>query len=58
MCFPSGPLFIAALKLNTVITTLQMIKHPHIVRLVDVVETDRYIGIVLEYASGEFLLYS
>lgn len=31
-----------------------MIKHPHIVRLVDVVETDRYIGIVLEYASGGY----
>lgn len=30
-----------------------MVRHPHIVRLVDVVETDRYIGIVLEYASGK-----
>ena len=27
-------------------------KHPNIVRLYDVIETDKYIGIILEYASG------
>ena len=32
-------------------------RHPHIVRLHEVVETDKYIGIVLEYASGELPLY-
>ncbi|KAK9894120.1 Pkinase-domain-containing protein, partial [Cystobasidium minutum MCA 4210] len=41
-----------SLKVQREIDVLRMIKHPHIVRLVDVVETDRYIGIVLEYASG------
>lgn len=30
----------------------QTIKHPNIVRLYDVIETDKYIGIILEYASG------
>lgn len=30
----------------------QLIKHPNIVRLYDVIETDKYIGIILEYASG------
>jgi len=28
------------------------LKHPNIVRLYDVIETDKYIGIILEYASG------
>ena len=27
-------------------------KHPNIVRLYDVIETDKYIGIIIEYASG------
>lgn len=31
---------------------MQTIKHPNIVRLYDVIETDKYIGIILEYASG------
>ena len=31
----------------------QLVKHPNIVRLHDVIETEKYIGIVLEYASGE-----
>ena len=30
----------------------QILKHPNIVRLYDVIETDKYIGIILEYASG------
>ena len=33
-------------------SSTQTIKHPNIVRLYDVIETDKYIGIVLEYASG------
>ncbi|KAJ7788938.1 hypothetical protein B0H14DRAFT_3162342 [Mycena olivaceomarginata] len=28
------------------------LKHPNIVRLYDVIETDKYIGIIIEYASG------
>lgn len=31
----------------------QDMRHPNIVRLYEVIESDRYIGIVLEYASGE-----
>ncbi|KAF4611670.1 hypothetical protein D9613_003682 [Agrocybe pediades] len=31
---------------------LGSLKHPNIVRLYDVIETDKYIGIILEYASG------
>lgn len=34
------------------LTPPQTINHPNIVRLYDVIETDKYIGIVLEYASG------
>ena len=32
--------------------SFQTLKHPNIVRLYDVIETDKYIGIILEYASG------
>lgn len=33
---------------------MQAVRHPNIVRLYDVIETEKYIGIVLEYASGSF----
>jgi protein-serine/threonine kinase len=33
-------------------SNVQTLKHPNIVRLYDVIETDKYIGIILEYASG------
>lgn len=32
--------------------------HPNIVKLYDVFETDRYIGIIMEYASGELLYWT
>ena len=38
--------------LDPVWTQIQMLKHPNIVRLYDVIETDKYIGIILDYASG------
>ncbi|KLO16569.1 Pkinase-domain-containing protein [Schizopora paradoxa] len=39
-------------KVEREIEVLRTIKHPNIVRLYDVIETDKYIGIILEYASG------
>ncbi|KIY48544.1 Pkinase-domain-containing protein, partial [Fistulina hepatica ATCC 64428] len=39
-------------KVEREIEVLRTLKHPHIVRLYDVIETDKYIGIILEYASG------
>ncbi|KAJ6480655.1 kinase-like domain-containing protein [Mycena vulgaris] len=39
-------------KIAREIEILDMLKHPNIVRLYDVIETDKYIGIILEYASG------
>ncbi|CAE6475131.1 unnamed protein product [Rhizoctonia solani] len=39
-------------KVEREIEVLRKINHPNIVRLYDVIETDKYIGIVLEYASG------
>jgi protein-serine/threonine kinase len=39
-------------KINREITILRELSHPNIVRLHEMVETDRYIGIILEYASG------
>jgi len=32
--------------------------HPNIVKLYDVFETERYIGIIMEYASGKLLILS
>ncbi|KAH9919031.1 kinase-like domain-containing protein [Fomitopsis serialis] len=39
-------------KVEREIEVLKSLKHPNIVRLYDVIETDKYIGIILEYASG------
>ncbi|OZJ02239.1 hypothetical protein BZG36_04544 [Bifiguratus adelaidae] len=39
-------------KVEREILALRRVRHPNIVRLYDVIETERYIGIVLEYASG------
>ncbi|KAG8874723.1 hypothetical protein FRB97_005681 [Tulasnella sp. 331] len=39
-------------KIEREIEVLKNIRHPNIVRLYDVIETDKYIGIILEYASG------
>ncbi|TFK47142.1 Pkinase-domain-containing protein [Heliocybe sulcata] len=39
-------------KIEREIEVLRSLKHPNIVRLYDVIETDKYIGIILEYASG------
>lgn len=29
------------------------VKHPNIVRLFDVIETEKYIGIILDFANGK-----
>ncbi|KAM0747996.1 Pkinase-domain-containing protein [Meredithblackwellia eburnea MCA 4105] len=39
-------------KVRREIEVLKAVRHPNIVRLYDVIETEKYIGIVLEYASG------
>ncbi|KAJ3392871.1 hypothetical protein HDU84_003355 [Entophlyctis sp. JEL0112] len=39
------------------ITTLQMLDHPYVVSLKEVVETDTYIGLVLQYAPGGELFH-
>ncbi|KAH6904456.1 CAMK/CAMKL/Kin4 protein kinase [Coprinopsis sp. MPI-PUGE-AT-0042] len=39
-------------KVEREIEVLRTLKHPNIVRLYDVIETDKYIGIILECASG------
>ncbi|KAG9018236.1 hypothetical protein FRB90_011805 [Tulasnella sp. 427] len=39
-------------KIEREIEVLRHLKHPNIVRLYDVIETDKYIGIIIEYASG------
>lgn len=40
-------------KVRREIDVLKAVRHPNIVRLYDVIETEKYIGIVLEYASGK-----
>ncbi|KAG0272382.1 hypothetical protein BGZ95_011875 [Linnemannia exigua] len=39
-------------KIGREISVLRTIRHPNIIALYDVIETERYIGIVIEYASG------
>ncbi|KAG0294044.1 hypothetical protein BGZ98_001933 [Dissophora globulifera] len=39
-------------KISREISVLRTIRHPNIIALFDVIETERYIGIVIEYASG------
>ncbi|KAI8376026.1 kinase-like domain-containing protein, partial [Radiomyces spectabilis] len=39
-------------KVEREIAVLKTLKHPYIVKLFNVIETDKYIGIILEYASG------
>ncbi|CAG8644428.1 12052_t:CDS:2, partial [Acaulospora morrowiae] len=39
-------------KIEREIGVLRRVMHPNIVKLYDVFETDRYIGIIMEYASG------
>ncbi|KAF4978956.1 hypothetical protein FZEAL_4753 [Fusarium zealandicum] len=39
-------------KIYREVSILRRVQHPNIVRLIDKVETDRHIGIILEYASG------
>ncbi|KAG0362916.1 hypothetical protein BGZ54_008428 [Gamsiella multidivaricata] len=39
-------------KIGREIAVLRTIRHPNIITLFDVIETERYIGIVIEYASG------
>ncbi|KAJ1656576.1 hypothetical protein IWQ61_003870 [Dispira simplex] len=39
-------------KINREIAALKTVQHSHIVQLYEILETDRYIGIVMEYASG------
>ncbi|KAL7412252.1 kinase-like domain-containing protein, partial [Mrakia frigida] len=39
-------------KVTREINVLKDVKHPNIVRLFDVIETDKYIGIILEFANG------
>lgn len=39
-------------KIHREIAILEQLSHPNIVRLHEMAETDRYIGIILEYASG------
>ncbi|KAF9344682.1 hypothetical protein BGX26_004040, partial [Mortierella sp. AD094] len=39
-------------KIGREISVLRTIRHPNIIALFDVIETERYIGIVIEYASG------
>jgi len=39
-------------KIHREINALKRLRHPNIVRLVEVLQNEKYVGIVLEYASG------
>ncbi|OCF34581.1 CAMK/CAMKL/KIN4 protein kinase [Kwoniella heveanensis BCC8398] len=43
---------VRASKVEREIDVLKTLKHPNIVRMFDVIDTEKYIGIVLEYAGG------
>lgn len=45
-------------KIEREITVLKQVHHPNIVKCYEVIETEKYIGIILEYASGTFLVLS
>ncbi|ORX82673.1 Pkinase-domain-containing protein [Basidiobolus meristosporus CBS 931.73] len=40
------------IKIKREVNVLSSLDHPNIVRLFEVIETDKYIGIIIEYASG------
>ncbi|KAK9760966.1 hypothetical protein K7432_014501 [Basidiobolus ranarum] len=40
------------IKIKREVNVLRSLDHPNIVRLFEVIETDQYIGIIIEYASG------
>ncbi|KAI8877368.1 Pkinase-domain-containing protein [Backusella circina FSU 941] len=39
-------------KVEREISVLKTLRHPYIVKLISVIETEKYVGIILEYASG------
>jgi hypothetical protein len=45
------PTCFAMIKLTPLV--MQTVKHPNIVRLFDVIETEKYIGIILDFANGK-----
>lgn len=44
-------------KVEREISVLKTLNHPYIVKLYNVVETEKYIGIILEYASGKLVFH-
>jgi serine/threonine protein kinase len=44
-------------KIDREIAILKRVHHPNIVKLCDVIYTDRHIGIILEYASGTVFFF-